>query len=102
MAVGRSKRRDGGQRNLRAVPARWRIGALRQLAVGAFAEFDTAFYFSTSAFATIGFTDVAPLAKWRLLAAMEGITGFLIMGWSAAYLVTSGIRFGPFERDKHF
>jgi len=79
--------------------ALWATG---MVAVGAFAEFDTAFYFSASAFATIGFTDVAPLAEWRLLAAMEGITGFLIMGWSAAYLVTSGIRFGPFERDKHF
>ncbi len=79
--------------------ALWAAG---MVAVGAFADFDTAFYFSASAFATIGFTDVAPSPEWRLLAAMEGITGFLIMGWSAAYLVTSGIRFGPFERDKHF
>ncbi len=79
--------------------ALWAAG---MVAVGAFANFDTAFYFSASAFATIGFTDVAPSPEWRLLAAMEGIAGFLIMGWSAAYLVTSGIRFGPFERDKHF
>ncbi len=79
--------------------ALWAAG---MVAVGAFADFDTAFYFSASAFATIGFTDVAPSPEWRLLAAMEGITGFLIMGWSAAYLVTAGIRFGPFERDKHF
>lgn len=78
------------------------IWALGMLAVGAFADFDTAFYFSSSAFATIGFTDVASAKQWQLLASLEGVTGFLIMGWSAAYLVTSGIRFGPFERDKHF
>ncbi|MEP9398475.1 ion channel [Mesorhizobium sp. KR2-14] len=72
------------------------------LALGAFKHFEEAFYFSTSAFATIGFNDVAPAREWRLLTSMEGVTGFLIMGWTAAYLVTSGIRFGPFERDKHF
>ncbi len=72
------------------------------LALGAFKHFEEAFYFSTSAFATIGFNDVTPAREWRLLTSMEGVTGFLIMGWTAAYLVTSGIRFGPFERDKHF
>ncbi|CAM5410753.1 hypothetical protein ATER59S_02231 [Aquamicrobium terrae] len=79
--------------------AMWAIG---MVAVGAFHDFATAFYFSTSAFATIGFTDAEPEKTWRLLGSMEGITGLLIMGWTAAYLVTSSIRFGPFERDKHF
>jgi ion channel len=78
------------------------IWAVGMLIVGAFTDFATAFYFSTSAFATIGFTDVASAKQWRLFASLEGVTGFLIMGWSAAYLVTTGIRFGPFERDKHF
>ena len=67
-----------------------------------FSDFETAFYFSTSSFATIGFGDVAPAPQWRLLAAMEGVTGFLIIGWSSAYLVMAGIRYGPFERDRHF
>ncbi|PWJ85658.1 ion channel [Pseudaminobacter salicylatoxidans] len=78
------------------------IWAVGMLAIGAFSDFATAFYFSASTFATIGFNDAAPAKGWRLLASMEGITGLLIMGWTAAYLVTSGIRFGPFERDKHF
>ena len=72
------------------------------LALGAFDDLETALYFSTSTFATIGFGDVAPASEWRLLASMQGVIGFLIVGWSSAYLVTSGIRFGPFERDKHF
>jgi hypothetical protein len=70
--------------------------------VGAFADFNTAFYFSTSAFATIGFGDVAPAKEWELASSLEGTTGFLIIGWSTAYLVTAGIRFGPFRRDMHF
>lgn len=70
--------------------------------IGAFVDFSTAFYFSASAFATTGFTDVFPDKAWRLLGSLEGVVGFLIMGWTAAYLVTSGVRFGPFERDKHF
>jgi len=70
--------------------------------VGAFHDFETAFYFSASTFATIGFNDVAPAKEWRLLSSLEGVTGLLIVGWTAAYLATSGIRFGPFERDKHF
>ncbi|MBA3448557.1 MAG: two pore domain potassium channel family protein [Pseudaminobacter sp.] len=78
------------------------IWAVSLVGVGAFSDFETAFYFSTSSFATIGFGDVAPAHSWRLLAAMEGVTGFLIIGWSSAYLVMSGIRFGPFERDTHF
>jgi hypothetical protein len=79
--------------------ALWAAGLV---GVGAFPDFETAFYVSTSSFATIGFGDIHPAATWRLLVALEGVTGFLIIGWSAAYLVTSGIRFGPFERDMHF
>ncbi|SFU14507.1 potassium channel family protein [Mesorhizobium sp. YR577] len=78
------------------------IWAAGMLVVGALPDFETAFYFSASTFATVGFNDVTPLKEWRLLSAMEGITGLLVMGWTAAYLVTSGVRFGPFERDKHF
>jgi hypothetical protein len=78
------------------------VWAAFMVGIGAFPDFETAFYFSTSSFATIGFGDVPPALEWRLLAAMEGVTGFLIVGWSAAYMVTSGIRFGPFQRDMHF
>ena len=77
----------------------WAVGLVN---AGAFADFETALYFSTSTFATVGFGDVAPAPEWRLLASMEGVAGFLIIGWSTVYLVTAGIRFGPFERDTHF
>jgi hypothetical protein len=70
--------------------------------LGVLPDLATSFYFSTSSFATIGFGDVVPAHEWRLLAAVEGVVGFLIIGWSSAYLVAAGIRFGPFERNKHF
>jgi hypothetical protein len=78
------------------------VWAVALVGIGAFGDFNTAFYFSTSAFATIGFGDVAPAHDWRLLASMEGVSGFVIIGWTAAYLVTASIRYGPFERDTHF
>jgi hypothetical protein len=33
---------------------------------------------------------------------MEGVNGFLLIGWSTAYLVTAGTRIGPFTRGEHF
>lgn len=64
--------------------------------------FPTALYFSTTTFATIGFGDVLPQKDWRLLAALEGIDGFLLIGWSTAYLVAAGTRVGPFRLGEHF
>ena len=62
--------------------------------IGFFDDLETAVYFSTSTFASVGFGDVAPAHEWRLLAAIEGIAGFLIIGWSAAFLVAAGVRVG--------
>lgn len=67
-----------------------------------FPDFEEALYFSTSTFATIGFADLAPEHDWRLLAAIEGIAGFLIIGWSGAFLVSVAVRVGPFKKGLHF
>lgn len=65
-------------------------------------DFETALYFSTTTFATVGYGDVVPDHSWRLLAALEGINGFLLIGWSTAYLVAAGVRVGPFKSGEHF
>ena len=65
-------------------------------------DFDTALYFSTVTFSTIGYGDIVPEQGWRLLCALEGIDGFLLIGWSTAYLIAAGIRVGPFQAGKHF
>lgn len=70
--------------------------------LGAVSDFPTALYFSTITFSTVGYGDVVPDHSWRMLAALEGINGFLIIGWSTAYLVSAGIRIGPFRSGEHF
>ncbi|MGC4009582.1 MAG: ion channel [Pseudomonas sp.] len=65
-------------------------------------DFATALYFSTITFSTVGYGDVVPAHEWRQLAALEGIDGFLIIGWSTAYLIAAGIRVGPFRSGEHF
>jgi hypothetical protein len=62
--------------------------ALFYLAVGAIGDLEQALYFSTSAYATLGHPDIAFPAQWRLVGAVEGLAGFLLIGWSTAVFVT--------------
>lgn len=71
-------------------------------ALGVFGDFETSLYFSTSSFSTVGYGDVVLTTEWRLLAALESVNGFLLIGWSTAYLVAAGIRVGPFRQGEHF
>ena len=43
------------------------------------------FYFSAVTYATIGYGDIVPPESWRLLAAMEGLTGILMCTWSGGF-----------------
>ena len=58
------------------------------LLLGAFDDLETAVYFSTSTFTTLGYGDVVIDSQWRIVAAIEGFNGFLLIGWSTAFLVT--------------
>ena len=78
------------------------LWAIAYYLLGVVGDFDTALYFSTVTFSTIGYGDVLPAHGWRLLSALEGIDGFLLIGWSTAYLITAGIRVGPFRAGEHF
>jgi Ion channel len=62
--------------------------ALFYLAIGAIRDLEQALYFSTSAYATLGHPDIAFPAEWRLVGAVEGLAGFLLIGWSTAVFVT--------------
>ena len=46
---------------------------------------ETSFYFSAVTYATIGYGDIVVAQPWRVLAAMEGLTGILMCGWSGAF-----------------
>ncbi len=56
--------------------------------VGALITFEEALYFSTSTFTTVGFGDIVLDPSWRLLSAIESANGFLLIGWSTAFLVS--------------
>jgi hypothetical protein len=50
-----------------------------------FTDFETCLYFSLTSYTTIGYGDVLLPQKWRLLGAIEGITGVLLCGISTAF-----------------
>lgn len=70
--------------------------------IGVVDSFETALYFSTITFSTVGYGDVVPHPEWRMMAALEGVNGFLLIGWSTAYLIAAGMRVGPFRSGEHF
>ena len=51
-----------------------------------FATFETALYFSLGSYTTIGYGDVVLAHRWRLLGAIEGISGVLLCGISTAFM----------------
>jgi hypothetical protein len=68
-------------------------------AIGASADFQTALYFSATAFSTLGFGDVVLGPDWRLFGAIEGVTGLILIGWSSAFLLSVTSRLRVLEHD---
>ncbi len=64
--------------------------------------FVDALVLSTAMFSTVGYGQIAIDPAWRLLTALEGIDGFILIGWSTAYLVGAATRHGPFRKEDHF
>ena len=57
--------------------------------VGALTSFEEALYYSASAYATLGrTTDYFP-EDWRLIGAVEALVGFILIGWSTAFMVSA-------------
>ncbi|MCH7812351.1 MAG: two pore domain potassium channel family protein [Chloroflexi bacterium] len=57
------------------------------LAVGAIPDLETALYFSTVTFTTLGYGDVTLDAGWRLLASLQGANGTIMFGWTTALVM---------------
>jgi hypothetical protein len=49
---------------------------------------EQALFFSASAYSTLGTVELEVPDAWRLLGAIEGVAGFLLLGWSTAFFVT--------------
>lgn len=62
--------------------------------IGAVGDIATGVYFSTISYAAIGYSDAHVLPAWRLVGAIEGINGLLLLGWSTAFFVPLVTRLG--------
>ena len=62
--------------------------ALFYFLVGAIPKFGEALFFSASSYATLGSPDAVIPDDWKLVGALEGLVGFLLIGWSTAVFVT--------------
>ena len=69
----------------------WVIGAVR--------DFESALYFSTVTFTTLGYGDIVLDGKWRLFGAIEGGNGLILFGWSTAFLLSVTSRLRMLEHD---
>jgi hypothetical protein len=59
------------------------------MAVGAIRYFEAAFYYSASVYATLGTTGDVFAEEWRLVGAIEAVIGFILIGWSTAFMVST-------------
>ena len=59
------------------------------MAVGAITYFEAAFYYSASVYATLGTTSGFFAPEWRLVGAIEAVIGFILIGWSTAFMVST-------------
>lgn len=53
---------------------------------GALPDLESALYFSTVSFTTVGYGDIVLAPDWRLVGAIESANGLLLFGWSTAFL----------------
>jgi len=74
----------------------WAYAAL-YLSLGEFPDIESALYFSTTSFSTLGYGDVTLTHAHRLIGAIEGLNGFLLIGWSTAFLVSVTGKMGLLE-----
>jgi hypothetical protein len=51
-------------------------------------DLESALFFSTSAYSTLGDTGANLPDQWRLVGAIEGLIGFLLIAWSTAVFIT--------------
>ena len=78
------------------------LWALAYLTLNSTPSFIDALNLSTDMFSTVGYGQIAVAPAWRLLTALEGINGFILIGWSTAYLIGVSTRHGPFRKAEHF
>lgn len=62
--------------------------AMLYLGLGEFHTLEAALYYSTSSFTTVGYGEVVLDEQWRMVGAIESANGFILIGWSTAFLIS--------------
>jgi hypothetical protein len=62
--------------------------AVLYLMLGALTDFESALYFSTVSFTSLGYGDIVLSPDWRILGAIEAANGLILFGWSTAFLLS--------------
>tara|TARA_R110002072_G_scaffold28034_8_gene90633 strand:- start:1957 stop:2388 length:432 start_codon:yes stop_codon:yes gene_type:complete len=62
------------------------IWAIFYMRIGELPNFEEALYFSTSTFTTVGYGDVLLSKDWRLVSSFQAANGFILFGWSTAFI----------------
>ena len=65
----------------------WMYAAVYKL-IGAVPDLREAVYFSSISYGSIGYDDSLMAPQWRLLGAIEGVAGAILLGWSVAFFVS--------------
>jgi hypothetical protein len=63
------------------------IWAAVYLVVGAISGLESAVYFSTVTFTTLGYGDITLSQDWRILASFEAANGIIMFGWTTALII---------------
>lgn len=67
--------------------------------LGETGNFEDSLYISTLSFVCLGNGDVVLSATWRLVGAIEGANGAILLGWSTAFLLSVTTRLKLLEHD---
>jgi hypothetical protein len=62
------------------------LWAFLYLYLDSFSTMEEALYFSTTTFTTVGYGDLIMEPGWRLLSAFQSANGFILFGWSTAFI----------------
>jgi len=75
------------------------VWALAYFLVGAAPEGTDRIYFAFVNYATLGYGDITPVARWRLLGPITAMNGALLFGWSTAVIFEVLRKAMAYDRD---
>jgi hypothetical protein len=77
----------------------WMFACL-YLLLDALPDVETALYFSAISYASVGYGDIVLSKDWRIIGAIEGTAGIILLGCSTAFLVAVVTELKLFDRDR--